>query len=180
LQYFIRAEHFDGMAKFLLLLSMAWAYFYFADYITSWYGQLPVEKILQNLFAGQMAPLWYLMLFSNVVLPFATLWSKRVRRSLPALLIISIFVQIGMYIERYMIVAVTLGRNEMPFTWGTYVPHLPETLITIGAFAMVGFLYILFSRIIPLIPVWEVQEGQLMRGLRRIGRAIVPTKSESE
>jgi Ni/Fe-hydrogenase subunit HybB-like protein len=180
LQYFIRAEHFDGMAKFLLLLSMAWAYFYFADYITSWYGQLPVEKILQNLFAGAMAPLWYLMLFSNVVLPFATLWSKRIRRSLPALFIICVFVQIGMYIERYLIVAVTLGRNEMPFAWGTYIPHLPETLITIGAFAMVAFLYILVSRIVPLIPVWEVQEGQLMQGLRRIGRVLVPTRSNPE
>ena len=89
LEYFIRQEHFDGMAKFLLLLSMAWAYFYFADYITSWYGQLPVEQILQNLFAGAMSPLWYLMLFSNVVLPFATLWSKRIRRSKLALLIIA-------------------------------------------------------------------------------------------
>ena len=180
LEYFIRQEHFDGMAKFLLMLSMAWAYFYFADYITSWYGQLPVEKILQNLFSGAMAPLWYLMLFSNVVLPFATLWSKRIRRSLPTLLIVSLFVQVGMYIERYLIVSVTLGRNEMPFSWGTYVPHLPETLITIGAFALVAFLYILFSRIIPLIPVWEVQEGQMLQGLRRIGRALVPTRADPE
>ncbi len=178
LEYFIRQEHFDGMAKFLLLLSMAWAYFYFADYITSWYGQLPVEKILQNLFAGAMSPLWYLMIFSNVVLPFATLWSKRIRRSKLALLIVAAFVVLGMYLERYLIVAVTLGRNEMPFSWGTYVPQLPETLITIGAFAFVPLMYILFSRLIPLIPVWEIQEGQLMQGLRRIGRALVSTRSE--
>lgn len=178
LEYFIRQEHFDGMAKFLLLLSMTWAYFYFADYITSWYGQLPVEKILQNLFAGAMSPLWYLMIFSNVVLPFATLWSKRIRNSKLALLIVAGFVVLGMYLERYLIVAVTLGRNEMPFSWGTYVPQLPETLITIGAFAFVPLMYILFSRLIPLIPVWEIQEGQLMQGLRRIGRALVSTRSE--
>ena len=83
-----------------------------------------------------------------------------------------------MYLERYLIVVVTLGRNEMPFSWGTYVPQLPETLITIGAFALVAFLYLLFSRLIPLIPVWEIQEGQLMQGLRRIGRALVSTRSE--
>ena len=76
--------------------------------------------------------------------------------------------------------SVSLGRNEMPFSWGTYVPHLPETLITIGAFALVAFLYILFSRIIPLIPVWEVQEGQMLQGLRRIGRALVPTRADPE
>jgi Ni/Fe-hydrogenase subunit HybB-like protein len=121
-----------------------------------------------------------LMLFSNVVLPWATLWSKRIRTSIPAMLFISIFVQIGMYIERYLIIPGSLGRNELPFSWGLYIPHLPESLITVGAFCLVGFLYILFSRIFPLIPVWEVYEGQVMRGLRRIGRALVPTRAEPD
>ncbi|MEJ2349321.1 MAG: polysulfide reductase NrfD [Anaerolineales bacterium] len=181
LEYFLREEHFDGMGKFLLILSFAWAYFYFNDYIVPWYGQEPVEKILQQLFAsGILAPVWILMLFSNVVLPWATLWSKRIRTSIPAMLFISIFVQIGMYIERYLIIPGSLGRNELPFSWGLYIPHLPESLITVGAVCLVGFLYILFSRIFPLIPVWEVYEGQVMRGLRRIGRALVPTRAEPD
>jgi Ni/Fe-hydrogenase subunit HybB-like protein len=140
-----------------------------------------VEKVLQDLFAhGWAAPLWFLMLFSNVLLPWATLWSRRIRRSIPALLFICIFVQVGMYLERYLIVPTSLGRNELPFSWGIYVPHLPETLITIGAFALVGFLYVLFSRIFPLIPVWEVYEGQVLHTLVRIGRALVPTRAEPE
>jgi hypothetical protein len=85
-----------------------------------------------------------------------------------------------MYIERYLIVPTTLGRNELPFDWGIYVPHLPESLITLGAFALVGFLYVLISRIIPLIPVWEVLEGQMLHGLRRIGKAVVQTRAEPE
>jgi molybdopterin-containing oxidoreductase family membrane subunit len=181
LDYFLRPEHFDGMAKLLFLLSLGWAYFYFNDYLVPWYGQEPIEKVLSNLLAhGWAAPLWFLMLFSNVLLPALTLWSGRIRRSIPALFFICVFVQIGMYLERYLIVAVTLGVNELPFSWGRYPPHLPETLITIGAFALVGFLYVLFSRIVPLIPVWEVYEGQVLHGVRRIGRALVPTRSESD
>lgn len=181
LEYFLRDEHFDGMGKFLLILSLTWAYFYFNDYIVPWYGQAPVEKVLFAWFEhGRAAPLWYLMLFSNIVVPWATLWSRRVRTSIPALFLVCVFVQIGMYLERYLIVPVTLGRNELPFDWGTYIPHLPEVLITIGAFAGVGLMYILVSRIFPLIPVWEVQEGQMLQGLRRIGRALIPTRAEPE
>ena len=181
LRYFLREEHFDGMGKFLLLLSLTWAYFYFNDYLVPWYGQGPVEKLLQDLFAhGWAAPLWFLMLFSNIVLPWVTLWSRRIRTSIPALFLISIFVQVGMYLERYLIIPGSLSRNELPFSWGLYIPHLPETIITIGAFALIGFLYILFSRIFPVIPVWEVYEGQVLHGLRRIGRALIPTRAEPE
>jgi Ni/Fe-hydrogenase subunit HybB-like protein len=181
LEYFLRDEHFDGMGKFLLLLSLAWDYFYFNDYLIPWFGQEPVEKVLSLLFTGGWAaPLWYLMIFSNVVLPAATLWSRRVRTSIPAIFTVSVFVQIGMYLERYLIVPGSLGRNELPFDWGIYIPHLPESLITVAAFAFVIFLYVIFSRLFPLIPVWEVYEGQVMQGLRRIGRALIPTRAEPE
>jgi Ni/Fe-hydrogenase subunit HybB-like protein len=180
LEYFLRAEHFDGMGKFLLVLSLAWGYLYFNEFFVPWYGQGPVEKvILQSFTSDQAAPLWWLMVFSNFVLPLATLWSRRLRTSMPVILIVSIFVNIGMYIERYLIVAVTLGRNELPFDWGRYVPHLPEILITIGAFSLIGFLFIVFVKLFPIIPLWEIQLGQMEQGMRRIGRAIVPTRVDS-
>ena len=181
LEYFLRAEHFDGMGKFLLLLSLTWAYFYFNDYLVPWYGQGPVEKMLFLLFSqGWAAPLWFLMLFSNVVLPWTTLWSRKIRSNVPALFFVCVFVQIGMYLERYIIIPVTLGRNELPFDWGRYTPHAAESLITVGAFALVAFLYVIFSRVFPLIPVWEVYEGQVMTGIRRIGRILVPTRAEPD
>jgi Ni/Fe-hydrogenase subunit HybB-like protein len=181
LKYFLRPEHFDGMGKFLLLLSLAWDYFYFNDVLAPWYGQGPVEKVIFALFtSGKAAPLWALMIFSNTILPAATLWSRRIRRSVPAVFIISVFVQIGMYVERYLIIPTDLARNEMPFSWGYYLPHWPESLITVGAFALVAFLYVIFSRFFPLIPVWEVYEGQVVRGLRRIGRALIPTRYEQD
>ena len=178
LEYFLRAEHFSGMAMFLLLLSFAWGYFYFNDYIVPWYGGEPVMRVIFDLFRrGWAAPLWFLMIFGNILLPWATLWSKRVRKNIGTLVIICIFIQIGMYLERFLIIPVMLGFNELPFSWGVYLPR-SGVLLTIACLAMVVLLYMLFSRFVPLIPVWEVLEGQIMQGLRRIGRALVPTRTE--
>jgi Ni/Fe-hydrogenase subunit HybB-like protein len=179
LEYFLREEHFDGMGKFLLILSLTWGYFYFNDYLLPWYANEPVMKVLFNLLSqGWAAPLWFTMLTANVVVPWLTLGFKRVRRSITALVLISCLVQVGMYLERYIIIPVGLGRNELPFDWGRYIPNWPESVITVGAFAFVGVLYVLISRIVPLIPVWEVQEGQIFRRLRQVGRALVPTHEE--
>ena len=181
LDYYLRPEHFNGMAMFLLLLSLTWAYFYFNDYIAPWYGQEPVDKLIAQTYTrGWAAPLWYLMLFANVVLPWATLWSRKIRSNLSALFIISLFVQIGMYIERVLIIPGSLSLNEIPASWGIYIPRIPESLITVSAFAFVVFAYIIFTRIFPIIPLWEVREGQLLHGLRRIGKALVQTNSEPE
>jgi Ni/Fe-hydrogenase subunit HybB-like protein len=178
LEYFLREEHFGGMGMFLLLLSFAWAYFYFNDYIVPWYNGEPVMKVIFDLFRrGWAAPLWFLMLFGNLFLPWATLWSRRVRSNPTALVVVCIFVQIGMYLERYFIVPVFLGYNELPFSWGVFIPRA-GVLLTLGTFALVVFLYMLFSRFVPLIPVWEILEGQIFQGLKRIGRALIPSRSE--
>jgi molybdopterin-containing oxidoreductase family membrane subunit len=181
LEYFLRPEHFDGMGKLLLVFSVAWAYMYFNDFLVPWYGQGPTEKVIQRLFdRGYATPLWLLMLFSNVLLPWATLWSRRLRTSVPVVAAVSTFVQIGMYLERYLIVAVTLGRNELPFDWGSYIPRWPEILITIGAFSLIGLLFLVFVKVFPIIPLWEVQEGQMLRALRRIGAMVISTRAELE
>jgi molybdopterin-containing oxidoreductase family membrane subunit len=85
-----------------------------------------------------------------------------------------------MYLERYLIVAVTLGRNELPFDWGSYIPRWPEILITIGAFSLIGLLFLVFVKVFPIIPLWEVQEGQMLRALRRIGAMVISTRAELE
>jgi molybdopterin-containing oxidoreductase family membrane subunit len=120
------------------------------------------------------------MLFSNIIVPVGTLWSRRVRTSLPAMFVICLFVQIGMYIERTVIVEGMLSRTELRFDWVNYTPHLTEILITIGAFASVGFLYLLFTRIAPIIPVWEVYEGQATQKPQKVGRAVVPAHMDVE
>jgi Ni/Fe-hydrogenase subunit HybB-like protein len=181
LDYYLRKEHFNGMGMFLLLLSMVWAYFFFNDFLVPWYGQDPAEKAITLINTqGWAAPFWYLMLFSNIIVPCATLWSKKLRTNLTVLFIVSIFVQIGMYIERFLIVPVSLSHNEIPASWGIYHPQIPESYISVASFALVTFAYIIFTRIFPMVPLWEVREGQAMHGLKQIGQALVQTKSEPD
>jgi Ni/Fe-hydrogenase subunit HybB-like protein len=180
-EHFLRPEHFDGMGKLILVFSLAWAYMYFNDFLVPWYGQGPAEKVIQRLLeSGRASPMWLLMLFCNVLLPWATLWSRRLRTSIPVVVGVSLFVQVGMYLERYLIVAITLGRNELPFDWGQYVPHAAEILMTIGAFSLIGLLFLIFVKLFPIIPMWEVQEGQMLHALRRLGALVVPIKAEPD
>jgi molybdopterin-containing oxidoreductase family membrane subunit len=178
MKYFLRPEHFDTMGKLMLMVSMAWAYFYFNDYIVPWYGGDKWEAVLREFIEkGPIWWLWYLMLFCNIVVPWAILWNKKWRRTPWLMAIVGILINVGMWVERYVIIPETLTINRMPFTWRIYVPRI-EVFLTIGTFSLFLLLYMLASRLIPLIPVWEVQEGQEGHILRKIGKARIPTISE--
>ena len=181
LGYFLRQEHFDALAKLVLVFSLAWTYFFFNDYLVEWYGGGWVGHQLLTLQArGPVAPLWYAMLFFNIAVPALTLWNKRVRRSPIALFLITIGINIGMYLERYIIIPGFLQRNRLPFDWGAYNPQPVELSIAIGTLAFFSLLYLLASKVVPLIPVWEVLEGQLSHTRRRIGKTVVTSVAELE
>jgi hypothetical protein len=114
------------------------------------------------------------------VVPWATLWNKRVRHSPVLLVLITVGINIGMFLERYIIVAGFLRRNNMPFDWGVYNPRPVELSIAASTFALFALLYVIVSRIVPLIPVWEVIEGQLSHTRRRIGKVLVTSVAEWE
>jgi len=179
-KYFIRPEHFNTMGMLMLLVSMAWAYFYFNDYIVPWYGGDKWDKLVQEYTEkGPLAILWFTMLFVNIVVPWAILWNKKWRETPWLLAIVGVLINIGMYIERYLIIPVGVTINRMPFTWRQYYPRI-EIPMTIGTFALFLLLYMLASRIIPLIPVWEVQEGQEAHLIRKMGKAEISTLSDME
>jgi len=181
LQYFLRPEHFDALSKLVLIFSFAWTYFFFNDYLVEWYGGEWVGRQLLTFQArGPIAPFWYAMLFFNIVIPWTTLWNKRVRRSPIGLFLITIGINIGMYLERVIIIPGSLQRNRLPFDWGFYNPRGAEIFIPLGTLALFCLLYVLASRVIPLIPVWEVLEGQLSHTRRRIGKTVVTSIAELE
>jgi len=181
LEYFLRPEHFDALARLVLIFSLAWTYFFFSDYLIEWYGGEWVgHELLTFTARGPVAPLWYAMLFLNIAVPVLTLWNKKIRRSALALFFITLGINVGMYLERYIIVTGFLRRNRLPFDWGVYNPTGVEALIGIGSVAFFCLLYVLASRVIPLIPVWEVLEGQLSHSRRRIGRTVVTSVAELE
>ncbi len=180
MKYFIRAEHFNTIGMLMLLVSMAWAYFYFNDYLVPWFGGDKWDKLVQE-FAekGPLAPLWYIMLICNIAVPWLILWNKRWRQTPWLLATVGILINVGMWLERYIIIPEGLSINRMPFTWRLYIPRV-EIALTIGTFSLFILLYMLASRLIPLVPVWEVQEGQAAHLLRRVGKAEVRTLSELE
>ena len=177
MKYFIRAEHFDFLGKLSLIVSMAWAYFFFNDYLVPWYGGDKFEKLLLDFHAhGPFAWVWVSMLICNIVIPWAILWNKKWRRKPGLMLAIGIVINIGMWIERFVIIPVSLTITRMPFTWRLYKPSI-EIPLTIGTLALFLLLYMAASRLIPLVPVWEVQEGQGAHILRKVGKAEIPTVS---
>jgi Ni/Fe-hydrogenase subunit HybB-like protein len=178
MKYFIRAEHFDFLGKLSLIISMAWAYFFFNDYLVPWYGGDKYDRLLQDFHEkGPLSWVWVTMLICNIVIPWAILWNKKWRRTPWLMAIIGIVVNIGMWIERYVIIPMSLTITRMPFTWRIYKPGI-EIPLTIGTFALFMFLYMIASRLIPLVPVWEVQEGQEAHTLRKVGKAQIPAVSE--
>lgn len=180
MSYFIREEHFDAMGKLILVFSFTWTYFYFSEYLLAWYGgDLSDQYVWNTLTRGPYAWLWYTMLFCNIVVPWLTLWNKSIRRTPWLMFIIGFIVNLGMYIERFLIVPIMISRNRFPFAWGEYQPRI-ELVISVGSLSLFLLLYALASRLIPLIPVWEVQEGQMAHMLRRIGKTVVPTVSDIE
>jgi molybdopterin-containing oxidoreductase family membrane subunit len=128
---------------------------------------------------GPLGWMWMLMLICNVAVPWLLLWNRRVRRTPWLMAIIGILINVGMWLERYVIVPISLTINRMPFTWRQYVPGI-EIPLGIGTLALFILLYMLASRLIPLVPIWEVQEGQMVHSLERVGKTYVPVVKELE
>jgi molybdopterin-containing oxidoreductase family membrane subunit len=180
MKYFIRPEHFNALGKLMLVISMTWAYFFFNDYMVQWYGGDKWTRILLEWHeTGPLAWVWLLMLVCNVAVPWALLWSRKVRVNPTALFVVGLIINVGMWCERFVIIPMSLTINRMPFTWRTYKPGI-EIPLSFGTLALFILLYMIASRLIPLVPVWEVQEGQLAHGLRKVGKATVPSVSELE
>jgi len=180
MKYFIRAEHLDALGKLMLIISMAWAYFFFNDYMVQWYGgDRWTDELLHFHEAGALGWMWFAMIILNVLVPWLTLWSKKVRRTPWMLFTIGLGINVAMWFERYIIIPISLTINRQPFTWREYVPGV-EIPLGLGTLAFFILLYMLASKLIPLVPVWEVQEGQMAHSLRTYGKEPVVQVAELE
>ncbi len=178
MKYFIRPEHFEAIGKLMLIISMGWAYFFFNDYIVQWYGgDKWTKQLLEWHEKGPLGWMWFLMLICNIVIPWAILWNRKWRSTAWLVGAVGLFINVGMWIERFIIIPVSLTINRMPFTWRLYQPGV-EIPLGIGTLALFILLYMAASRLVPLVPVWEVQEGQMAHSLKKFGRESVVTVSD--
>jgi Ni/Fe-hydrogenase subunit HybB-like protein len=157
LQDFITMRHLDNMAKILLATGLIVAYGYMMEAFAAWYsGNIYEEQMMQNRLAGPYAPFYWALLLCNVVVPHA-LWSKRIRTNVVVLFIIAIIVNIGMWLERFVIVITSLQRDYLPSSWGMYAPTFWDFATFFGTIGLFLSLMFLFIRFLPMISIFEMR-----------------------
>ena len=153
----ITLAHFDAMAKIMLTTGTIVGYAYAMEFFIAWYSGNPYEQfVFVNRAAGPYAWAYWTMVLCNVVSP-QLFWSRRVRRSIPAMFVISIFINIGMWFERFVIVASSLHRDFLPSSWDYYTPTVWDVAALAGSFGLFFTLFTLFVRFLPQVAIAEVK-----------------------
>jgi Ni/Fe-hydrogenase subunit HybB-like protein len=158
-EYLLRL-HFEKLGKLLLLMSLLWGYFVFNERLTVWYGNEPSEMgVFWSTQVGKYAPLFWTMVVCNFIIPFPLLAIKRLR-TIAGTVIASCGIVVGMWLERYLIIVPSLSRKTTDsYSWGFYIPQWPELVIMGASFAAMALLYLLFSKFVPIISIWELKTG---------------------
>jgi molybdopterin-containing oxidoreductase family membrane subunit len=160
LEKYLLPLHFQKLGKLLLTLSLLWAYFVFNERLTVWYGNEPSEMaVFWSTQAGRYAPLFWTMVVCNAVIPFPLLAIGRLR-TITGTVVASCGVIVGMWLERFLIIVPSLAHKPLAYSWGSYAPRWPEVTIMVASFAAMGLLYALFTRVVPIISIWELKAGE--------------------
>jgi len=177
---FITARHLDNMAKVLLATGLIVAYGYLMEAFMAWYGTSPFEKFvtLQNRPLGPYAHTYWMMMTCNVFIP-QLLWFRSVRASVLGLWLIAIFVNIGMWLERYVIVVTSLHRDYLPSSWGMYHGTVWDYATFYGTLGLFLALIFLFIRFLPVISITEMRELVYETQHDQERRAVPPTSLEA-
>jgi molybdopterin-containing oxidoreductase family membrane subunit len=141
-------------------MSLLWFYFTFAEYLTGFYGSEPEEmKVFWSKFTGHYAPYFWAMVVCNFVIPLVAL-SYRKTHVLARTFIASATICVGMWLERFIIVVPTLANPRLEYGPGSYVPTWVEWGETAGCFGLFILFYVLFTKLFPIISIWEIREGR--------------------
>lgn len=160
LQAYLQEKQFNNLALLLLLMSLLWFYFTFAEYLTVWYANEPAEMaVWASKVTGPYAPGFWAMVICCFIIPFPILAIKKLRRRTSLLALASALICVGMWLERFLIVVPTLGHPRLTFNWRGYSTSWVEVSITAGTFAYFTLLYLVFVKLFPIVAVWEVKEG---------------------
>jgi Ni/Fe-hydrogenase subunit HybB-like protein len=158
LEKFLTPQHFNNLGLLLLVMACLWFYFTFAEHLTTWYGQEPVETaVLMAKISGSFAPLFWSMILFCFVIPFVILANGRTR-TIAGTVVASISVNIGMWLERFTIVVPSLSNPRAGVHVFTYWPSWVEWSLMAGCFAAFALLYMGFTKLFPIVSIWELEE----------------------
>jgi molybdopterin-containing oxidoreductase family membrane subunit len=172
LDHYLTHNHVEAMTKLVLVTSGIVALAYGTEFFTAFFSGNPYERyVFVNRAMGPFAWGYWTMVLCNVAIP-QLYWFRRVRRNLIAVFIISIFVNIGMWFERFIIIVTSLHRDFLPSSWATYTPTIIEILTLAGTFGLFFTAFLIFCRFLPMIAMAEVK-GVLHRPEdERVKRAV--------
>jgi Ni/Fe-hydrogenase subunit HybB-like protein len=166
LEDFITLRHLQNMAKVMLATGLIVAYGYLMENFMSWYGAVQYDRFTTlNRWIGPYAPVYWALIVFNVLIP-QVLWFKRVRTNVMSLWLVAMAVNIGMWLERFVIVVTSLHRDYLPSSWSMYYPTVWDWATYAGTIGLFLALLFLFLRFLPMISIFEM-------------RTLVP-KSEAE
>ena len=158
LEDLITTRHLDAMAKLMLGTGLIVGYGYMMEAFMSWYSGNPHEMFMyHNRATGPYWPYFWALILCNILIP-QSLWSKRVRQNIPRLFFVSLVVNVGMWLERFIIVITSLHRDFLPSSWGMYYPTQWDWAVLFGTIGFFLTLMILFVRTLPSISIFEVRE----------------------
>jgi molybdopterin-containing oxidoreductase family membrane subunit len=157
LKHIITTKHLENMAKIILVTGSLVGYAYAMEFFIAWYSGNEYETFaFVNRAFGDYAWAYWIMVSCNVISP-QFFWSKRLRRSPIFLFIISIFVNIGMWFERFVITVTSLHADFLPSSWAYYSPTIWDVGVLVGSFGLFFTLWCVFIRWLPMIALAEVK-----------------------
>jgi molybdopterin-containing oxidoreductase family membrane subunit len=157
-EHVVTPRHLDNMAKVMLATGLMVSYGYAMEWFIAWYSGNPNEWFaFYNRATGPFRLIYAVQIFCNVVAP-QVLWSARARTNVLVLFLLSILVNVGMWAERFVIIAVSLTRDFIPSSWADYSPTWVDWGLLFGSMCTFGVLFLLFLRFMPAIPISEVKE----------------------
>ena len=157
LQHIITMDHLEKMNKVILLTSMMVGYSYAMEFFIAWYSGVPTEQfVFINRAFGPYAWAYWIMVSCNVLFP-QFFWFKKIRRSVPLMMLIVILVNVGMWFERFVIVVTSTSRDFLPSSWAYYTPTIFDFGILLGSFGLFFTLVILFTKSLPVVSISEVK-----------------------
>lgn len=158
MQGLITLAHFDVMAKIMLAAAIIMGLSYASEWFNAWYGGEHADRSLVVFeFTGAYGPMFWALLLCNVVIPQA-FWFAPVRRNLVAVFVIAILINIGMWLERILIVWNTLSHDYAVSMWRLFLPTAWDWITTFGSLGLFALMYLVFVRLIPVVSMHEVRK----------------------
>ncbi len=157
LEDFITMRHINYMARVMLATGLVVAYGYLMEVFMAWYSGNEFEAFMvKNRLTGPYATLYFALILTNVIIP-QLLWFQRVRTNIPLLFCVAMSINIGMWLERYVIIVVSLHRDFLPSSWGMYAGTVFDYGTFFGTIGLFLTLMFLFIRLLPMISIFEMR-----------------------